>query len=102
MQYKIILFICFYLVFIQLSIAQIRTDFTLKLDGADREYIVVKPSGVVPPGGYPVVFMFHGTSGDGEQFYNTSRWKEKGEKENASIRKSRSAARGLYRGVEIE
>lgn len=81
MQYKILLFICFYLSFNQLSIAQTRTDFTLKLDGADREYIVVKPSGVAPYGGYPVVFMFHGTSGDGEQFYNSSRWKEKGEKE---------------------
>lgn len=81
MQYKILLIICFYLASFQLSIAQIRTDFTLRLDGVDREYIVVKPSGVFPPGGYPVVFMFHGTSGDGEQFYNTSRWKEKGEKE---------------------
>lgn len=53
----------------------------MKLDGADREFIVVKPSGVAPPSGYPVVFMFHGTSGNGEKFYNISGWKEKGEAE---------------------
>ncbi|MGH7598235.1 MAG: dienelactone hydrolase family protein [bacterium] len=30
----------------------------------------------------PVVFMLHGTSGDGEKFYNISGWKEVGEAEN--------------------
>ena len=25
----------------------------------------------------PVAFMFHGTGGDGEKFYNISGWKEK-------------------------
>lgn len=79
MSPKYFLFICFYFIFKPFNFSQIRTDYTLKLDGADREYIVVKPSGIGPPGGYPVVFMFHGTSGDGEQFYNTSKWKEKGE-----------------------
>jgi polyhydroxybutyrate depolymerase len=29
----------------------------------------------------PVVFMFHGTSGDGEKFYNISGWKEKADAE---------------------
>ena len=30
----------------------------------------------------PLLFMFHGTSGDGEKFYNISGWKEKAEVEN--------------------
>ncbi|MBL7814046.1 MAG: T9SS type A sorting domain-containing protein [Saprospiraceae bacterium] len=56
-----------------------RFDVKFTFDGADREFIVVKPTGAVPAGGYPVVFMFHGSSGDGEQFYNISKWKERGE-----------------------
>lgn len=56
-----------------------RFDVKFTFDGAEREFIVVKPTGVVPAGGYPVVFMFHGSSGDGEQFYNSSKWKERGE-----------------------
>lgn len=63
--------------------AQSQTRFNVKFnfDGAAREFILVKPSGAVPAGGYPVVFMFHGTTGDGEKFYNISGWKEKGETE---------------------
>lgn len=61
--------------------AQIRRDFTVNFEGVNREFIVVRPSGVVPAGGYPVVFMLHGTSGDGEKFYQGSGWKEKGEAE---------------------
>ena len=60
-------------------LGQQRFDVKFNFDGAAREFIVVKPSGAVPTGGYPVVFMFHGSSGDGEQFYNTSKWKERGE-----------------------
>jgi len=62
-------------------LAQTRIDATMTVDSVEREFIVVRPSGAVPPGGYPVVFMFHGTSGDGERFYNISGWKEKGEAE---------------------
>ncbi|MBK8055719.1 MAG: T9SS type A sorting domain-containing protein [Saprospiraceae bacterium] len=53
----------------------------MSVDTKLREYIVVKPSGATPSGGYPVVFMFHGTSGTGEEFYNISGWKEKGQQE---------------------
>ncbi len=73
-----------FLVLVAISVAlpaQQKFVVKMKLDGADREFIVVKPSGVAPPTGYPVVFMFHGTSGDGEKFYNLSGWKEKGESE---------------------
>lgn len=61
--------------------AQTRIDLSLFIDGKDREVIIVKPSGNVPPGGYPIVFMFHGTGGNGEKFFSVSQWKEKGEKE---------------------
>jgi polyhydroxybutyrate depolymerase len=53
----------------------------MTVDSVERQFIVVKPSGQAPPEGYPVVFMLHGSSGDGEKFYNISGWKEKGEEE---------------------
>lgn len=59
-----------------------KNRFITKIDGDDREYYVHVPvsyTGTVP---VPVVFMLHGTSGDGEKFYNISGWKEVGEDEN--------------------
>lgn len=56
--------------------------FTTKVDGIDREYIVSIPKGYDGTVAFPVVYMLHGTSGNGEKFYNTSGWKELGEKEN--------------------
>jgi predicted esterase len=61
--------------------SQTRINAKIEVDSVEREFIVVIPSGGVPVGGYPMVFMFHGTSGDGEKFYNISGWKEKGETE---------------------
>ncbi len=58
-----------------------RFDATMMLDGKLREFIVVKPTGAAPSGGYPLVFMLHGSSGDGEKFFNISKWKEVGERE---------------------
>ena len=54
---------------------------TLTVDGLAREVIVYVPelaSGTAP---VPVVFMFHGTSGDGERFFNISGWREKADAE---------------------
>lgn len=65
----------------QLS-AQVRIDGVVKVDSIDREFIVAVPTTPPPAAGYPVVFMFHGTSQNGEIFYNESQWKEKGEEEN--------------------
>ena len=42
----------------------------------DRQFIVYKPAGISTRP-LPVVFMFHGASGNGERFYNISGWKEK-------------------------
>src|SRR5690242_16342732 len=63
------------------ALAQTRINVTLKVDAVEREFIVVRPSGSIRPYCYPVVFMLHVTSVDGEKFYNISGWKEKGEEE---------------------
>lgn len=49
---------------------------TLDLAGSKREYIVYVPTKAAGTTKVPVVFMFHGTSGDGEKFYQLSHWKE--------------------------
>lgn len=62
--------------------AQIRTDATLTVDSVQRQVILVRPTTAPPAGGYPLVFMFHGTSQDGEKFYTDSKWKELAQVEN--------------------
>jgi polyhydroxybutyrate depolymerase len=52
--------------------------FTVAVDGIDREFIVYAPR---PVRHAPVVFMFHGTSGDGERFFSISGWREKADAE---------------------
>jgi poly(3-hydroxybutyrate) depolymerase len=47
---------------------------TLDLDGEPRRFEVYVPANVLPSA--PVVFMFHGSSGTGEQFAKTSGWRE--------------------------
>jgi polyhydroxybutyrate depolymerase len=54
-------------------------DRTVELDGVDREYIVYVPPNVSRPA--PVVFMFHGSSGTGRQFLNSSGWREQADRE---------------------
>jgi polyhydroxybutyrate depolymerase len=49
----------------------------ITVDGMEREFIVYVPELAQGAGRAPVVFMFHGTSGDGEKFYNISGWREK-------------------------
>lgn len=60
---------------------QKRIDHTLNVEGKNREFIVFQPAGIQESSPVPVVFMLHGTSGDGEKFYNISGWKEKAAKE---------------------
>lgn len=59
-----------------------KNRFTTAVDGDTREYYVHVPSAYNGSSPRPVVLMLHGTSGDGEKFYNISGWKEVGEKEN--------------------
>ena len=54
-------------------------DRTVELDGVDREYLVYVPPNVSRPA--PVVFMFHGSSGTGRQFLNSSGWREQADLE---------------------
>lgn len=59
-----------------------KNRYTTVVDGDVREYWVSVPSGYDSTVKTPVVFMLHGTGGDGERFYNHSGWKEVGEDEN--------------------
>ena len=58
-----------------------KNRFTLNIDGVEREFYVHVPGSYDGSTAYPVVFMLHGTSGDGEKFYDGSGWKEVGETE---------------------
>ncbi len=49
---------------------------TLEVDGAERQYLVYVPATRPATSGTPVVFMFHGSSGDGEKFLRISGWRE--------------------------
>ncbi len=59
-----------------------KNRFTTQVDGDTREYYVHVPKSYNKSTPVPVVFMLHGTSGDGLKFYNISGWKELGETEN--------------------
>jgi predicted esterase len=58
-----------------------RNDFNISIDDTMRNFIVHVPESYDGSSSYPVVLMLHGASGNGEKFYNISRWKEKGEEE---------------------
>jgi polyhydroxybutyrate depolymerase len=59
-----------------------KNRFTTNVNGDTREYYVHVPKSYDKNAATPVVFMLHGTSGDGLKFYNISGWKEVGEAEN--------------------
>jgi len=68
--------------------AQIEQDFepgknrvVLMVNGVPREYYFHIPADYTGKEAWPVVFMLHGSSGDGLKFYNISGWKEVGEAE---------------------
>ena len=54
-----------------------RHDHRLNVKGLDRDFIVWRPWKAIGKGKLPVVFMLHGTSGEGEQFLHISGWREK-------------------------
>lgn len=58
-----------------------RHNETIVVDGVKRSFIVQIPKIYDGKSVLPIIFMFHGTSGTGEKFWNISRWKELGEKE---------------------
>lgn len=58
-----------------------KNRFTITVDGDEREYYVHVPTNYTGKTPVSVVFMLHGTSGNGEEFYTNSGWKEVGEAE---------------------
>ncbi|MBI5646112.1 MAG: T9SS type A sorting domain-containing protein [Ignavibacteriae bacterium] len=71
--------LCALITVLSVTNGQTRIDARVEVDSVMREFIVSVPTGPAPAGGYPLVFMFHGTSQNGEIFYQDSQWKEKGE-----------------------
>ena len=47
---------------------------TTLVDGIEREYFIHVPDSYDGTKSVPLVFMLHGTSGDGEVFYNAYGW----------------------------
>jgi poly(3-hydroxybutyrate) depolymerase len=57
----------------------------LPLEGVLRETIVYRPANLPANKPVPVVFVFHGTGGDGETAYENYGWKEKADQEGFMI-----------------
>jgi polyhydroxybutyrate depolymerase len=57
-----------------------KKEYKIEVESVERQFIVYQPKGNFEKD-YPVVFMFHGASGNGERFYNFSGWKEKADEE---------------------
>lgn len=49
---------------------------SIEVGGVERTFIVHVGATVPADAPVPVVFMFHGTSGDGQRFYDNSGWRE--------------------------
>ena len=54
---------------------------TTLVDGIEREYFIHVPDSYDGTKSVPLVFMLHGTSGDGETFYNAYGWTELADEE---------------------
>ncbi|MBK9270949.1 MAG: hypothetical protein IPM48_05085 [Saprospiraceae bacterium] len=59
-----------------------KSRITLMSEGVEREFFVHVPLSYKSNIAVPLVFMLHGTGGDGEVFYNAHGWKELAEEEN--------------------
>lgn len=64
-----------------LDICGERHDHQLNVKGLQRDFVVWKPWKAIGKSKLPVVFMLHGTSGEGEQFLHISGWREKANSE---------------------
>ncbi len=54
---------------------------TIDAGGLRRRFVAYVPSAAATGAALPVVFMFHGSGGNGEQFYDISGWREVAEQE---------------------
>ncbi|MBK7428222.1 MAG: alpha/beta hydrolase [Saprospiraceae bacterium] len=87
---------------IEPDVKSIKKVYTTLVDGISREYIVSVPKSYNGQSKVPVVFMLHGTSGDGEKFYNISGWKELGEQENILTVYPSSLSKCITEGTETK
>jgi polyhydroxybutyrate depolymerase len=55
--------------------------FDMEVDGEDRNFLIHVPESYDGSEAVPVVFMLHGSSGNGEKFYNISGWVQMSERE---------------------
>ena len=62
--------------------AGMKLRMTTLVEGENREYFLHIPSSYDGKTDVPLVFMLHGTGGDGEKMYDISGWAELAEKEN--------------------
>ncbi|HZS07896.1 MAG TPA: hypothetical protein VFD58_23890 [Blastocatellia bacterium] len=58
---------------------------SFRVEGVMREVIVYRPAHLPADRQTPVVFVFHGTGGSGEHFYEESGWKEKADSEGFMV-----------------
>ena len=56
--------------------------YNMEFEGTMRNFIIHVPPGFDNNNEVPLLFMLHGTGGDGAQFYNISGWVEKANEEN--------------------
>lgn len=58
----------------------------MEVDGKTREFIVYRPSDIAEDEEVPVVFMFHGSGGSGEKYFEEETgWKAKAEEEGFMV-----------------
>jgi len=62
-----------------------RDDIEMIVDGNTREFIVYRPEQLNEDEVVPVVFMFHGSGGTGEKFFDISGWREKADQEGFMV-----------------
>jgi polyhydroxybutyrate depolymerase len=59
-----------------------RTDVNFDFEGFPSNYVIHIPANIDTSSPVPLVYMFHGSGGNGERFWKISQWKEKAEAEN--------------------
>lgn len=62
-----------------------RQVYHLEVDGTRREFLVYRPVNVSPEQELPVVFAFHGSGGNGPNFYESTGWKDKADDEGFMV-----------------
>lgn len=60
----------------------LKNEYYREIDSAYRNFLIHVPTSYDSSAPVPMVFMLHGSSGDGTKFYNISKWVEKADQEN--------------------